>query len=114
MADVSYDINTQEIKQMFHNALTEVPMTVIPLKNITTTIQSSDSDQLVSEQNDDIKSIKSNYLMGKFLLDPISTDFIGIFYNILVVFVIYCELNNYFIAIFSNSKATYCTDNTKY
>lgn len=64
---------------MFHNALTEVPMTVIPLKNITTTIQSSDSDQLVSEQNDDIKPIKSNYLMGKFLLDPISTDFIGIF-----------------------------------
>lgn len=78
LVDVPQDINTLEIKQMFHNALTEVPMTVILLKNSTTTTSSTaDADPYASDSNDDIKQYKSNYLMGKFLLDPISTDFIG-------------------------------------
>lgn len=79
LADVPRDINTLEIKQMFHGALTEVPMTVIPLRNSTTTTTTStvDADPLASDASDDIKQYKSNYLMGKFLLDPISTDFIG-------------------------------------
>lgn len=73
LADVSRDIDTQEIKQMFHNALTEVPMTVVPLKNNATassTMEPSD----IPEQT---KPARSNYLMGDFILDPLATDFVG-------------------------------------
>lgn len=73
LADVPRDINTQEIKQMFHEALVEVPMTLVPLRN--TTAAPIESDQFDSVN--DVKPVRSNYLMGKFILDPISTDFIG-------------------------------------
>lgn len=75
LADVSRDINTQEIKQMFHSALTEVPMTVVPLKNNAST--APNMEQIVSEYNDNVKPSRSNYLMGDFILDPLATDFIG-------------------------------------
>lgn len=75
LADVSRDINTQEIKQMFHSALTEVPMTVVPLKNNAST--ASNMEQFASEFNDNVKPSRSNYLMGDFILDPLATDFIG-------------------------------------
>lgn len=78
LADVPRDINTQEIKQMFHEALIEVPMTVVPLRN--TTVAPLEIDGIASEFNNDVKPVKSNYLMGKFILDPVSTDFIGIKY----------------------------------
>lgn len=73
--DVSRDINTQEIKQMFHNALTEVPMTVVPLKNNATT--SSNMERIMADFPDNAKPSRSNYLMGDFILDPLATDFIG-------------------------------------
>lgn len=75
LADVSRDINTQEIKQMFHSALREVPMTSVPLKNNATT--SSNMEQILSDFPDNTKPAKSNYLMGNFILDPLATDFIG-------------------------------------
>lgn len=75
LADVSRDINTQEIKQMFHSALTEVPMTVVPLKNNAST--ASNTEQIISEFTDNVKPSRSNYLMGDFILDPLATDFIG-------------------------------------
>lgn len=75
LADVSRDINTQEIKQMFHSALTEVPMTVVPLKNNASA--ASNIDPNLSEFTDNVKSSRSNYLMGDFILDPLATDFIG-------------------------------------
>lgn len=75
LADVSRDINTQEIKQMFHSALTEVPMTVVPLKNNAST--ASNMEQFTSEFNENAKPSRSNYLMGDFILDPLATDFIG-------------------------------------
>lgn len=80
LADVPRDINTQEIKQMFHDALIEVPMTVVPLRNAT--VAPIDIDGTASELNNDVKPIKSNYLMGQFILDPVSTDFIGNLLNI--------------------------------
>lgn len=75
LADVSRDINTQEIKQMFHSALTEVPMTVVPLKNNASA--ASNMEPFASEYNDNVKPSRSNYLMGDFILDPLATDFIG-------------------------------------
>lgn len=76
LADVSRDINTQEIKKMFHEALTEVPMTVVPLKN-NATASSMDMEQIIADFPDNTKPARSNYLMGNFILDPLATDFIG-------------------------------------
>lgn len=76
LADVSYDINTQEIKKMFHEALTEVPMTVVPLKN-NATASSMDMEQIIADFPDNAKPARSNYLMGDFILDPLATDFVG-------------------------------------
>lgn len=73
LADVPRDINTQEIKQMFHEALDEVPMTLVPLRNKTAAPIEADLFDSVN----DVKPVRSNYVMGKFILDPISTDFIG-------------------------------------
>lgn len=77
LADVSRDINTQEIKQMFHDALTEVPMTVVPLKNNATASSNVDMEQIIADFLDNTKPARSNYLMGDFILDPLATDFIG-------------------------------------
>lgn len=73
--DTTRDINTQEIKQMFHNALTEVPMTVVPLKNNATA--SSTMERIVADYPENAKPSRSNYLLGNFILDPLATEFIG-------------------------------------
>jgi predicted HTH domain antitoxin len=84
LADVSRDLNTQEIKQMFHDALTTVPVSVVPLNG-----ENGLSDQLtngndfndsIDDLDDEIKpqKMKDNYLLGKFVLDPMATDFIVI------------------------------------
>lgn len=83
LADVSRDLNTQEIKQMFHEALTTVPVSVVPLNG-----ENGLSDQLsngndfndsIDDLDDELKpqKMKDNYLLGKFVLDPMATDFIG-------------------------------------
>lgn len=84
LADVSRDINTQEIKQMFHSALTEVPMTVVPLKSNGTA--PSTMEQIISDVPDHVKPARSNYLMGNFILDPLATDFIGNFNSFYIHF----------------------------
>lgn len=54
---------------MFHEALREVPISVIPL-------QKNSMDEVTDAEQ--IKStIKENVLLGHFILDPFSTDFIG-------------------------------------
>lgn len=77
LTDLSRDINTQDIKRMFHSALKEVPMTDVPLKNNATA--TSNMEQIMSDFSDNVKPAKSNYLMGDFILDPLATDFIGIY-----------------------------------
>lgn len=89
LSDVTRDLNTQEIKQMFHDALTTVPVSVVPLNG-----ENGLSDQLtngndfndsIDDLDDEIKpqKMKDNYLLGKFVLDPMATDFIGtVFYCI--------------------------------
>lgn len=78
LADVSHDINTQEIKQMFHNALTTVPISIVPLSNSST---STEYDDDLDDSSDELQAkpltVKESFLMGKFVLDPLATDFIG-------------------------------------
>lgn len=85
LADVSRDINTQEIKQMFHNALTIIhyPFSIVPLSNSSTSEYDefeSDSDELQAKP----LKVKDSFLMGKFVLDPAATDFIGNFHSYLI------------------------------
>lgn len=82
LADVSRDINTQEIKQMFHDALTTVPVSVVPLNGENGSPDRSDGNDFndsIDDLDDEIKpqKMKDNYLLGKFVLDPMATDFIG-------------------------------------
>lgn len=77
LADVSRDINTQEIKQMFHNALTTVPINIVPLSNSSTSDEYDDLDDESEESRAKPLKVKESFLMGKFVLDPVATDFIG-------------------------------------
>lgn len=77
LADVSRDINTQEIKQMFHNALTTVPISIIPLSNSSSSDEYDDLDNVSEESQARPLKVKESFLMGKFVLDPVATDFIG-------------------------------------
>lgn len=77
LADVSRDINTQEIKQMFHDALTTIPVSIITLSNSSATDEYDDLDNDSDEMQAKPLKVKESFLMGKFVLDPAATDFIG-------------------------------------
>lgn len=79
LADVSRDINTQEIRQMFHDALTAVPVSVVPLNGELNASEDIDDFSDTNDFNEKEHSAKmrENYLLGKFVLDPSATDFIG-------------------------------------
>lgn len=76
LTDVSRDINTLEIKQMFHNALTTVPITVVPLGDSGNQTVALERNINADDQDEKFK-VKQSHLLGKFVLDPVSTDFIG-------------------------------------
>lgn len=62
LADIPKDINTLEIKSLFHDALTPVPEMSEPLND------AEGSPQPI---------VKEAFKLGNFLVDPVSTDFIG-------------------------------------
>lgn len=81
-------INTLEIKRMFHEALREVPtLPVIPPQRQSGESsgngesESEDEDEMSVASMQSISSVisRENMLLGKFVLDPIATDFIGIY-----------------------------------
>ena len=63
LANLTSDVNTLEIRRMFHDALQ--PAT-IPKNKVEDESESSAMPQ-----------IKEAFLLGNFLVDPVSTDFIG-------------------------------------
>lgn len=92
LADVSRDINTQEIRQMFHDALTMVPVSVVPLNGDQNTPDADSegfNNNFDSDFDDDIRpqQIRDNYLLGKFVLDPAATDFIGKYRSMLLMYI---------------------------
>lgn len=64
LSDLPKDINTLEIKSMFHDALSPAPMRNEPV---------SDEEGLPQP------IVKEAFRLGNFLVDPVSTDFIGEF-----------------------------------
>lgn len=62
LADIPKDINTLEIKSLFHEALTPAPERSAPVN---------------PEEGAPQPIVKEAFKLGNFLVDPVSTDFIG-------------------------------------
>ena len=62
LSDIPKDINTLEIKSLFHDALTPAP---------------EKSESLNDEEGSPQPIVKEAFKLGNFLVDPVSTDFIG-------------------------------------
>lgn len=78
LSDLTRDIDTLEIRRLFHDAL--MPAT-LPVSS-STTINPNQNDTDFDYENDIEKEtaeprVKETFLLGKFMLDPVSTDFIG-------------------------------------
>lgn len=90
LQNVPNQLNTLDIKSMFHEALLPV-VPLQPMKKNKSADEFSTSTEITSTANDtqtaDQESlevseaeeiyVRPNMLLGKFVLDPISTDFIG-------------------------------------
>ncbi|XP_041787622.1 uncharacterized protein LOC121602927 [Anopheles merus] len=86
LTDLTRDVNTLEIRKMFHEALVPVPETTTPT---TTTISADDYDgeredeetkaekQPVQRENLQVQAqrVKEVFQLGKFRVDPVYTDF---------------------------------------
>lgn len=82
LTDVPRDINTQEIKQIFHNALRHSTVDAAAQSNASTVDNDNDEDD--TENDDELlrtnakpQQMKETFSMGRFVLDPVATDFIG-------------------------------------
>lgn len=62
LQNITRDLSTLEIKQLFHDSLTVMPKPVIPIAN---------AENVVSE------AMNEHYMLGRFIVDPVATDFIG-------------------------------------
>lgn len=86
LKQVPQQINTLDIRRMFHEALREVPLTVIPLHRQPSDESSgeqSDGGELseLAESSMQTSGGRENMLLGKFILDTVATDFIGLLLN---------------------------------
>lgn len=71
LANITDDVNTLEIKQLFHDALTKPVMPVLPDKDA----QENETDNEAGPQEEQL--VKASYQMGKFIIDPAATEFSG-------------------------------------
>lgn len=67
LQNITRDVSTLEIKQLFHDSLTVIPKPVIPIAN---------AEEVVSE------AMNEHYMLGRFIVDPTATDFIGEFFDL--------------------------------
>lgn len=74
LSDLTQDVNTLDIKHIFHESLMELPqeITEIPEDDL------NDEDDNLREDDEERSKIPKNTVsLGKFKIDPVSTDFIG-------------------------------------
>lgn len=74
LANITDDVNTLEIKQLFHDALTKPVMPVLSDKDA----QENETDNEAGPQEEQL--VKASYQMGKFIIDPAATEFSGEYY----------------------------------
>ncbi|KAL7736361.1 hypothetical protein ACLKA6_014831 [Drosophila palustris] len=71
LANITEDVDTLEIKQLFHDALSRPTMSVLPDKDA----QENETDSESSVQPQEEQLVKASYQMGKFTIDPVATEF---------------------------------------
>ncbi|XP_055373027.1 putative mediator of RNA polymerase II transcription subunit 26, partial [Condylostylus longicornis] len=74
LTNITENINTLELKRLFHDALIQTPLTIIP--------SSTDNDNYEQyREGKGEKLVKETFMLGRFIVDPLSTDFIVIAKN---------------------------------
>lgn len=71
LANITQDVDTLEIKQLFHDSLTKPTIPVLPEKDA----QENETDSVSGPQEEHL--VKASYQMGKFIIDPVATEFSG-------------------------------------
>lgn len=71
LANITEDVDTLEIKQLFHDALTKPTTPLLPEKDA----QENETDSVAGPQEEQL--VKASYQMGKFFIDPMATEFSG-------------------------------------
>ncbi|EDW02110.1 GH21810 [Drosophila grimshawi] len=77
LANITEDVDTLEIKQLFHDALTKPATHMLPDKDA----QENETDSGISGPQEE-QLVKASYQMGKFIIDPVATEFSVIAKNI--------------------------------
>lgn len=83
LADLTEDVNTLEIKRLFHEALTPAPLPTTTVEPSTDLDEEDDGDLQVQNKRtkENLQSavprVKEVFLLGRFKVDPVSTDFTG-------------------------------------
>ncbi|XP_036333033.1 mucin-17 isoform X1 [Rhagoletis pomonella] len=80
LANITDDVNTLEIKKLFHDALTHPPPEMILAHKPETENETDNEDEEESasgkyREAKEEKLIKETFLMGKYVIDPAATDF---------------------------------------
>ncbi|EDX07534.1 rhino [Drosophila simulans] len=69
LANITEDVDTLEIRQLFHDALTKPATPVLPDKDA----QENETDSVSGPQEEQL--VTASYQMGKYIIDPVATDF---------------------------------------
>ena len=80
LANITKDVNTLEIKKLFHEALT--PQPIVPHKPETENETDNEDENSSYQDIKEEKLVKETFLMGKYVIDPVATDFSGKFFYI--------------------------------
>lgn len=104
LANITKDVDTLEIKKLFHEALK--PQPILPHKPETENETDNDEDSSYQDIKEE-KLVKETFLMGKYVIDPVATDFSG---NCLLFFKIFQEIfNDFFVFLLKSHTQTYNT-----
>ncbi|XP_022231800.2 flocculation protein FLO11 isoform X2 [Drosophila obscura] len=76
LANITEDVDTQEIRQLFHDALTKPMAPPLPDKDA----QENETDSVSGPQEEQL--VTASYQMGKYIIDPVATDFSVIAKNV--------------------------------
>ncbi|XP_016994596.2 mucin-2 [Drosophila takahashii] len=69
LANITEDVDTLEIRQLFHDALSKPATPVLPDKDA----QENETDSVAGPQEEQL--VTASYQMGKYIIDPVATDF---------------------------------------
>ncbi|XP_039431505.1 mucin-5AC isoform X3 [Culex pipiens pallens] len=79
LTDLTRDVNTLEIKKLFHEALTPAPVPTTTTPEPSTDLDEDGEDRQSKQVKENLQTavprVKEVFLLGKFKVDPVSTDF---------------------------------------